>query len=382
MPHTNDDRLFEYLTALESMRDGIDPHASAAEFADVTEHLSGCPACEERLHEIMAGIAAMHASLRLSFARGCVHQTHDLPPAAVIAPRSERCGATMTTAETRTSPTRPPYVTLAIGTIPNGQQRISGLIHLRDQQGALPVSCKEQGSSPCRSRPMLGVGMSLVVLAGAGIVATRITFQSCPLPPSAVTSGFAQTTEGATSEPTRSAFPTLASTANEAQRAQPAAANPPAIASIRPDETSMHDGGGGPSGRFASEVDRRLFGSIAFLPGSTTLSPNSRQHVAQLAQALLDSSGTVTIEGYSSSVPVRRSLFRDNNQLSQARADAVKLALVGSGVPEYRIVSNGMGEVRQGEPASHCMRADIFIAGQSPEDRRTISDASADDLSQ
>ncbi len=90
--------------------------------------------------------------------------------------------------------------------------------------------------------------------------------------------------------------------------------------------------------RFASAAARE---PIAFQTGSAELTPESATTISRIAQLMVDNP-TVRIEvgGHTDSDGVAE----ENALLSQARADAVVVALVGQGVDGERLVAKGYGD--------------------------------------
>ncbi|MBI1172556.1 type VI secretion system protein TssL [bacterium] len=91
-------------------------------------------------------------------------------------------------------------------------------------------------------------------------------------------------------------------------------------------------------------VDVRLQGAAMFASGSDQLSKEYLGIVNRVGEALKTEKGHIVVAGYSDSSPVGRGRFKDNTELSQARADAVlKMILPLVGDPS-RIIAEGHGE--------------------------------------
>jgi chemotaxis protein MotB len=96
---------------------------------------------------------------------------------------------------------------------------------------------------------------------------------------------------------------------------------------------------------FQSEV---LFGS-----GSAELNPDGREQLLKVAQALLqiaaeipsDIQWVLRVDGHTDNIPLSGTgQFKDNWELSQARALAVVRYFISEGVPPKRLVAAGFGE--------------------------------------
>lgn len=84
-----------------------------------------------------------------------------------------------------------------------------------------------------------------------------------------------------------------------------------------------------------------LSGGVLFTSGQAVLLPSARSKLDQIAEALLSvGDRNIIIEGHTDS----QGSESYNQDLSERRADAVRLYLVGRGYPSGRIQSHGMGE--------------------------------------
>jgi chemotaxis protein MotB len=94
----------------------------------------------------------------------------------------------------------------------------------------------------------------------------------------------------------------------------------------------------------------RLADSLLFVSGQATLRNDSIPHLAELYHAISGSMhiiGEVRIEGHTCDLPLRPNpQFRDNWDLSQARADVVGRYLFSLGLDEYITVMVGRSQYR------------------------------------
>ena len=91
-------------------------------------------------------------------------------------------------------------------------------------------------------------------------------------------------------------------------------------------------------------VDVRVTGKAMFASGSDQLSKDYLTVVGRVAEALKDEKGHIVVAGYSDSSPVGAGRFKSNQDLSQARADAV-LRIISPVVGDpSRIIAEGHGE--------------------------------------
>lgn len=109
--------------------------------------------------------------------------------------------------------------------------------------------------------------------------------------------------------------------------------------------------------------DRFVFSSeVLFQPGSDALSEEGRSQIAGVASILRDVAGEippeidwiVRVDGHTDNTPLSGTgQFRDNWELSQARALSVVRYLVGGlGFPPERLAATGFGEYRPVNPAN------------------------------
>lgn len=91
-------------------------------------------------------------------------------------------------------------------------------------------------------------------------------------------------------------------------------------------------------------VDIRLSGSAMFASGSDQLSKNYTAIVGRVAEALKTEKGHIVVAGYSDSSKVGGGRFKSNEELSQARAEAVMRMIAPVVGDPSRIIAEGHGE--------------------------------------
>jgi flagellar motor protein MotB len=97
-----------------------------------------------------------------------------------------------------------------------------------------------------------------------------------------------------------------------------------------------------PRGNTVVHLPSKLF----FAPGQATLVEASKVSLNQVASALNKkfAGKNLRVEGHTDSTPIRVSKWKSNQQLSEARADAVRKYLVSKGVDADRITIKGLGD--------------------------------------
>ncbi len=107
--------------------------------------------------------------------------------------------------------------------------------------------------------------------------------------------------------------------------------------------------------------DRFVFDSeVLFDVGQAELSPAGREEIAKVAQLLQEVAAVippgidwiVRVDGHTDAIPIRSSRFRDNWELSQARAlSVVRFMIDEYGFPPERLAATGFGEFQPVDPA-------------------------------
>ncbi len=92
----------------------------------------------------------------------------------------------------------------------------------------------------------------------------------------------------------------------------------------------------------------RVLDRVLFDSGKAEVRPEAREVIGAVAgilmQELVDQ--PISIEGHTDNVPITRSSWKDNWELSLARARAVLTTLVKDGVQPNRVIAAGYGEYR------------------------------------
>lgn len=94
----------------------------------------------------------------------------------------------------------------------------------------------------------------------------------------------------------------------------------------------------------------RLLNKVLFPSALPSLSAEAGAPLSKLARVLRDMSNTVVIEGHTDNVPLTKSPYHSNWELSVARSNSVIEELVRVSVPPERLVAAGYGEYRPVAP--------------------------------
>jgi chemotaxis protein MotB len=96
--------------------------------------------------------------------------------------------------------------------------------------------------------------------------------------------------------------------------------------------------------RRGSDIIVNVAGDVLFDSGQATLKSSAKAKLSQIASALKnDPSQAIRVEGHTDSDPIRKSKWRDNYQLSEARATAVRDYLASQGIERARMSIVGHG---------------------------------------
>lgn len=91
---------------------------------------------------------------------------------------------------------------------------------------------------------------------------------------------------------------------------------------------------------------------LLFAPGQATLQPDAKHSLDQVVSALKKqfAGKKLRVDGYTDKTPIKVSKWASNEELSLARADAVKQYLVAHGISAGRITTKGFGSAKPRDP--------------------------------
>ena len=91
---------------------------------------------------------------------------------------------------------------------------------------------------------------------------------------------------------------------------------------------------------------------LLFAPGQATLQSDAKKSLDQVVSALKKQfvGKKLRVEGYTDKTPIKVSKWSSNEELSLARADAVKQYLVAHGISAGRITTKGLGSAKPRDP--------------------------------
>jgi len=84
--------------------------------------------------------------------------------------------------------------------------------------------------------------------------------------------------------------------------------------------------------------------NMLFKTGSSFLSNDAEFIIKKLAQILIVSTNTITIEGFTDDIPIYNTIYPSNWELSTDRASAVARAFISAGIEAKRLAVTGYGE--------------------------------------
>jgi chemotaxis protein MotB len=97
-------------------------------------------------------------------------------------------------------------------------------------------------------------------------------------------------------------------------------------------------------------VEVEIRNDVLFTSGSAELNPAAEEVLAKLAVTLQGFGNPIRIEGHTDDVPIERGRYRDNWDLSAARAVSVVRVLAANGIDPARLAVLGFAEHRPAQP--------------------------------
>lgn len=154
----------------------------------------------------------------------------------------------------------------------------------------------------------------------------------------------------------------------DAQKAgleQQLAAAPASSGFDNPDSGFENIGGVDVSYGAGGEIIVGVAGDVLFDSGAVVLKSSSKQTLDRVAGVLNSqySGNVIRVEGHTDSDPIRKSKWRNNEQLSSERALAVEEYLVSKGVSNSRVYSAAFGSAKPKGTKKDSRRVEIVILG-------------------
>lgn len=143
----------------------------------------------------------------------------------------------------------------------------------------------------------------------------------------------------------------------EAAKAQAAAQQP----TMGDDFTG--GGGGRPTGDGSVVRQFEVVGDVLFDSGQATVKAAAKPQLDRIASTIKSrySGYNVRVEGHTDSDPIRKSKWKTNDALSEARAEAVKKYLASKGISSGRIDAVGMGSSQPRGSKKDSRRVEIQV---------------------
>ncbi len=112
-------------------------------------------------------------------------------------------------------------------------------------------------------------------------------------------------------------------------------------------------------GQMAAEMK----GDVVFASGRAEIRQEARKELDKIAAEIKRNypNATVRVEGHTDSDPIKKSKWKSNEQLSQARADAVREYLMKKGISAGRLEAVGYGASRPKATKAASRRVEIVI---------------------
>lgn len=112
------------------------------------------------------------------------------------------------------------------------------------------------------------------------------------------------------------------------------------------------------------EMVATLSGSVLFDSGKATLKSTAKKDLDRVVSELKKSyrNAAVRVEGHTDSDPIKRSNWRSNDELSQARADAVMRYLSSKGISTDRMTAIGFGSSKPKGSKAASRRVEVIVS--------------------
>lgn len=116
-----------------------------------------------------------------------------------------------------------------------------------------------------------------------------------------------------------------------------------------------------------NQMVAEIAGDVLFASGQATIKTDARKQLDRIAKTLNNKyhGATIRIEGHTDWDPINKSRnkWRSNQELSEARAAAVKTYLAGKGVSSNRIMTTGLGDTQRKSTKAASRRVEIIVLG-------------------
>ena len=122
-------------------------------------------------------------------------------------------------------------------------------------------------------------------------------------------------------------------------------------------------------------VEVEIRNDVLFASGSAELNPAAEAVLADLAVTLRGFGNPIRIEGHTDDIPIERGRYRDNWDLSAARAVSVVRVLAGNGIDPARLAVLGFAEHRPAQP-------NVTESGRSANRRVLLAILGSDDAAE
>jgi len=121
--------------------------------------------------------------------------------------------------------------------------------------------------------------------------------------------------------------------------------------------------GGGGGGR---DVVITVAGDVLFGSGQVEVKASARGELDKIARQLNGqyAGHPIRIDGFTDSTPIRKSKYKSNEALSQARAESVMDYLASKGVSQSRMSADGRGATKLKSTPAASRRVEIVVLGK------------------